>query len=142
MSEDPTPPINLSLRAVLEQKTDAAMHHVVNRLATFKDWPFSSDSPCSPARMADAGFYHCPTENEPDLARCYVCLKEMAEWKLNDDPLEEHARSTDCEFLRLGKKPQDLTVLDFLQLEKARTKNRVRKYMAVREAEKTVNELR
>ncbi|XP_049516442.1 baculoviral IAP repeat-containing protein 5-like [Dermacentor silvarum] len=80
--------------------------------------------------MAAAVFYHCFMENEPDLARCYVCFKGMAEWKPNADPFEEQARSTECEFLRLGKKPEELTVLYFFQLEKARMQNKVRKYVA------------
>ena len=63
---------------------------VRNRLATFKNWPFSEEegSDCTPARcgrgslnkfkrhlfrMAEAGFYACGGENEPDLARCYFC---------------------------------------------------------------------
>ncbi|KAH7973361.1 hypothetical protein HPB49_000138 [Dermacentor silvarum] len=114
MSEEPKPSLDLSLRAVSVAQTDAEMNRVENRLASFKNWPLTGDYlQYSPARMADAGFYHCPMENEPDLARCYVCLKEMCDWKPNDDPFEKHARSTECEFLRLGKRPEELTVLDF-----------------------------
>ena len=36
--------------------------------------------------MAEAGFYHTPSENEPDLVTCYVCCKEMDGWEPTDDP--------------------------------------------------------
>lgn len=38
-------------------------------------------------QMADAGFIHCPTENEPDLAQCFFCFKELEGWEPDDDPL-------------------------------------------------------
>ena len=37
-------------------------------------------------QMAEAGFYHTPSENEPDLVTCYVCYKEMDGWEPTDDP--------------------------------------------------------
>ena len=36
--------------------------------------------------MAEAGFYHTPSSNEPDLVTCYVCYKEMDGWEPTDDP--------------------------------------------------------
>lgn len=37
--------------------------------------------------MTEAGFYFCPTENEPDLVRCYACGIEIFGWnKSTDDP--------------------------------------------------------
>ena len=40
-------------------------------------------------QMAVAGFYHCPTKYEPDLAKCYVCLKELDGWEPTDNPWYE-----------------------------------------------------
>lgn len=42
---------------------------------------------CSPLQMAAAGFIHCPTENEPDLAQCFFCFKELEGWEPDDDPM-------------------------------------------------------
>ncbi|EPY86773.1 hypothetical protein CB1_000299010 [Camelus ferus] len=38
-------------------------------------------------QMAAAGFIHCPTENEPDLAQCFFCFKELEGWEPDDDPI-------------------------------------------------------
>ena len=37
-------------------------------------------------QMAEAGFYHTPTDCEPDLVRCFVCGKELDGWEPTDDP--------------------------------------------------------
>lgn len=37
--------------------------------------------------MAAAGFVHCPSENGPDVAQCFFCLKELEGWEPDDDPL-------------------------------------------------------
>jgi Inhibitor of Apoptosis domain len=37
-------------------------------------------------QMAAAGFFHCPTDQEPDLVRCFVCHKELDGWEPTDDP--------------------------------------------------------
>jgi baculoviral IAP repeat-containing protein 5 len=36
--------------------------------------------------MATAGFYWCGSESQPDLARCFVCLKDFEGWEPNDIP--------------------------------------------------------
>ena len=36
--------------------------------------------------MAQAGFYHCPTDQEPDLVKCFVCHKELDGWEPSDVP--------------------------------------------------------
>lgn len=41
----------------------------------------------SALQMAAAGFIHCPTENEPDLAQCFFCFKELEGWEPDDDPM-------------------------------------------------------
>jgi len=99
-------------------KNDSAMLLVRNRLATFKNWPFSEEegSDCTPARMAEAGFYACGGDNEPDLARCYFCRKELDGWDPEDDPWAEHVSHAKgkCAFVNLGKKASELTVADVL----------------------------
>ncbi|KAK8789236.1 baculoviral IAP repeat containing deterin [Amblyomma americanum] len=129
------PPVDLSLQAVLIFQTDKDMHSVENRLASFDQWPLTGDCMCTPERMAEAGFYYCPTENEPDLARCYVCFKELDGWDPSDDPSKEHSRSVNCEFVRLGKKAREMTAVDYMHLEKARTKNRANKFVELHQTE-------
>lgn len=46
-------------------------------LFSFSPWP----------QMAAAGFVHCPSENGPDVAQCFFCLKELEGWEPDDDPL-------------------------------------------------------
>uniref|UniRef100_F7H3G6 Baculoviral IAP repeat-containing protein 5 n=1 Tax=Callithrix jacchus TaxID=9483 RepID=F7H3G6_CALJA len=60
-----------------------------HRISTFKNWPFLEGCACTPERMAEAGFIHCPTENEPDLAQCFFCFKELEGWEPDDDPMRE-----------------------------------------------------
>lgn len=78
--------------------------------------------------MAEAGFYHCPAQNDPDLVRCYVCYKELDGWEPTDSPKKEHARAKDCLFVILGKSEAQLTAKEFLRLEEARANNRVKKH--------------
>ncbi|KAL1791129.1 baculoviral IAP repeat-containing protein 5 [Sigmodon hispidus] len=63
-------------------------------ISTFKNWPFLEDCSCSPERMAEAGFIHCPTLNEPD-------------WP--------------------NKQIEELTLGEFLKLDKERAKNKIAK---------------
>ncbi|CAI9177526.1 unnamed protein product [Rangifer tarandus platyrhynchus] len=59
-----------------------------HRVSTFKNWPFLQGCACTPERMAAAGFIHCPTENEPNLAQCFFCFKELEGWEPDDDPMQ------------------------------------------------------
>ncbi|XP_057876734.1 baculoviral IAP repeat-containing protein 5-like [Melospiza melodia melodia] len=98
------------------------------RAATFHNWPFTEGCACTPERMAAAGFVHCPSENSPDVAQCFYCLKELEGWEPDDDPLEEHKKhSAACGFLSLQKEPSNLTVQEFLKLEKMRTRKALKK---------------
>ncbi|NWI51514.1 BIRC5 protein, partial [Calyptomena viridis] len=75
---------------------------------------------CVP-QMAAAGFVHCPSENSPDVAQCFFCLKELEGWEPDDDPLEEHKKHSEgCGFLSLQKDPANLTIQEFLKLDKMR----------------------
>ncbi|NXY85748.1 BIRC5 protein, partial [Alcedo cyanopectus] len=104
------------------------LYFVPTRAATFRNWPFTEDCACTPERMAAAGFVHCPSENCPDVARCFFCFKELEGWEPDDDPLEEHKKhSAGCAFLSLQKDPTELTLQEFLRLDKQRMKNSIKK---------------
>lgn len=135
MTKESKQPVDLSIHSVLAHRTDLCMDKLKNRLASFAQWPLTGNCKCTPERMAEAGFYYCPTENEPDLARCYVCFKELDGWAPDDDPFKEHSRSTDCAFVQLGKKEHEMTRLDFLKLQRERTANRARKLYEALEAQ-------
>uniref|UniRef100_A0A2K6TK62 Baculoviral IAP repeat-containing protein 5 n=1 Tax=Saimiri boliviensis boliviensis TaxID=39432 RepID=A0A2K6TK62_SAIBB len=82
---------------------------------------------CCPLQMAEAGFIHCPTENEPDLAQCFFCFKELEGWEPDDDPIEEHKKhSSGCAFLSVKKQFEELTLGEFLKLDRERAKNKIR----------------
>ncbi|XP_060146680.1 baculoviral IAP repeat-containing protein 5 isoform X2 [Globicephala melas] len=102
-----------------------------HRVSTFKNWPFLEGCACTPERMAAAGFIHCPTENEPDLAQCFFCFKELEGWEPDDDPIEEHKKhSSGCAFLSVKKQFEELTLSEFLKLDKERAKNKISSWMA------------
>ncbi|XP_052613222.1 baculoviral IAP repeat-containing protein 5 isoform X2 [Peromyscus californicus insignis] len=99
-----------------------------HRISTFKNWPFLEGCSCTPERMAEAGFIHCPTENEPDLAQCFFCFKELEGWEPDDNPIEEHKKhSPGCAFLTVKKQFEELTLSEFLKLDKERAKNKIAK---------------
>ncbi|KAL2104095.1 hypothetical protein ACEWY4_000963 [Coilia grayii] len=102
-------------------KAFESMYSYEKRLQTFSDWPFREDCMCTPEQMAKAGFVHCPTENEPDVACCFFCLKELEGWEPHDDPWAEHIKRTpDCPFLHLKKDYSELTVADYMELSRKR----------------------
>nr|QOI12310.1 baculoviral IAP repeat containing 5 isoform 5 transcript variant 6 [Homo sapiens] len=73
-----------------------------HRISTFKNWPFLEGCACTPERMAEAGFIHCPTENEPDLAQCFFCFKELEGWEPDDDPIGPGTVAYACNTSTLG----------------------------------------
>ena len=62
-----------------ENKNDSDIQMLMfdARIQSFQNWPFMSDCSCTPQKMAEAGFYSCGGNNEPDLVRCYFCRKEL-----------------------------------------------------------------
>ena len=100
------------------------MNLEVNRIASFADWPFDNeDCECTSKKLAEAGFYHIPTDKEPDLVRCYVCLKELEGWEPEDDPKKEHKKhAPKCPFVKLNKKEEDLKIEDLIKMEVERQK--------------------
>ncbi|KAK3705189.1 hypothetical protein QZH41_013985, partial [Actinostola sp. cb2023] len=110
-------------------KYNFGMNIEENRKATFVDWPFddADNCNCTAEMMAAAGFYHCPTDRDPDVARCFVCFKELEGWEPEDNPWEEHKRhSPNCVFLlKRNKDQKETTVEEFLDTEVKRQINRV-----------------
>ncbi|KAG5282401.1 hypothetical protein AALO_G00055580 [Alosa alosa] len=97
------------------------MYSYEKRLQTFSDWPFREDCLCTPEQMAKAGFVHCPSENEPDVACCFFCLRELEGWEPQDDPRAEHIKRTpNCPFLLMQKDHSEMTLADYLHLSKER----------------------
>ncbi|XP_072044508.1 baculoviral IAP repeat-containing protein 5-like [Amphiura filiformis] len=131
-----------------KQFRDYSMNLKSNRLASFQDWPFDANCNCTPEKMAEAGFYHCPTEQEPDLVRCYMCYKELDGWEPHDEPREEHkSHSSGCAFLSVKKSETDLTIEEYFRLEGQRQQNRLMKIVQAKckefrsQAEKTRDEM-
>lgn len=111
----------------MSKEADYFMHMESERLKSFKKWPFKTGS-CSPAKMAAAGFYHCPTPDGPDACKCFICFKELEGWEKNDDPWEEHKNhSSQCPFLNFDKPIEKFTVEEFIRLSMQIEKNRVMK---------------
>jgi|ERR1711874_241748 len=121
----------------MDKKTDLEMMQSSARLKTFKNWPFTEDCACLPDKMANAGFYCCGGENEPDLARCYFCRKELDGWEPGDDPWKEHESHAKgrCAFINLGKTGEELTVKDMYDLDRAKVAIMVQKMVEKRTEE-------
>nr|XP_056718253.1 baculoviral IAP repeat-containing protein 5 [Euleptes europaea] len=116
-----------------------------HRVETFAQWPFKDGCLCTPEQMAQAGFIHCPGDNAPDVALCFFCFKELEGWEPDDDPMEEHRKhSPSCVFLALRKDVADLTMHEFIKLQKERRKNQIKKLtmLKVKEFEKYTSRVR
>lgn len=49
------------------------------------------------SKLAKAGFFYHPTQNNPDNAVCFLCHKSLDGWEEDDDPLAEHLKhSSNC----------------------------------------------
>ncbi|XP_061087951.1 baculoviral IAP repeat-containing protein 5.2-like [Conger conger] len=107
------------------------MYFYKNRLKTYMGWPFEEGCACTPENMARAGFIHTPTENCPDVAQCFFCYKELEGWEPEDDPAKEHvSHSPSCGFVCLKKPVEELTVEEFLKLQRDRQKFLIKKKCA------------
>ena len=54
--------------------------------------------------MAEAGFFHSPNDRDADIARCFVCFKELEGWEPEDNPVYVFSQpciSGTCTFNRL-----------------------------------------
>ena len=92
-------------------------------LRSFTDWPFTEaeGANCTAEKMAAAGFYLAPTDDEPDLARCFFCRRELDGWEPEDDPLSEHRRR-ECPYVTLGKQQEEMEQAEAVQLMVDRAK--------------------
>ncbi|KAG7228363.1 hypothetical protein INR49_009227 [Caranx melampygus] len=104
------------------------MYRHLLRVKSFADWPFKEECSCTPEKMASAGFVHCPSDNEPDVACCFFCLIELEGWEPDDNPWTEHKkRSPNCEFIKTKKDFAELTAAEYCHMEKQRMKIYIRK---------------
>lgn len=90
------------------------------RSRSLKNW--SMDKP-GDKEMAEAGFY-CPVPDVPGTVKCFACFIELDGWEPTDDPWTEHRKrglvlDSPCKFAELGKKEENLTVDDFVNVLKS-----------------------
>ncbi|XP_063600449.1 baculoviral IAP repeat-containing protein 5-like isoform X2 [Penaeus indicus] len=120
-------------REVFEMNTEE------KRLNSFKKWPYGSDTSINKEKMAAAGFYYIGSKKEPDLVRCFVCLKELDGWEVDDDPWEEHKNHASyCQFIQLNKAESEITFEEMHDLEMQRQINMATKVLTkkIKEFEK------
>lgn len=49
------------------------------------------------SKLAKAGFFFYPTQDNPDNVACFLCHKSLDGWEEDDDPLTEHLKhSSSC----------------------------------------------
>nr|CAB3225653.1 baculoviral IAP repeat-containing protein 5-like [Phallusia mammillata] len=91
-----------------------------NRLTTFAGWPYTEQdgAKCTAENLANAGFYRPHAESEPDLARCFMCFKDLEGWEPEDIPEQEHSkRCPNCPFiLQRVKDVQNMQIENFVRL--------------------------
>lgn len=91
----------------------------MQRLQSFKNWPYGKRKACTAAKMAEAGFFFCGSDEEPDLAQCFLCRKKLDGWEPQDDPWKEHRKhSSQCYFVKIGKKESELTYQELTKIAK------------------------
>lgn len=111
----------------MKEKDLVEMCSEEKRLKSFKKWAFGNDVQCSKENMASAGFYCVGTKREPDLAKCYVCLKELDGWEEDDDPKTHHYKH--CQFAELDKRESEMSVHEMLEMESFRQMNAASKVL-------------
>lgn len=71
------------------------------RRKTFDQWPHMDYKWALPDQMAQAGFYHQPSDSGDDRAMCFTCNVCLVCWEKTDEPWSEHERhSPDCPFVK------------------------------------------
>jgi hypothetical protein len=49
------------------------------------------------SKLARAGFFFYPTQDNPDNVACFLCQRSVDGWEKGDDPLVEHLKhSSEC----------------------------------------------
>eukprot|EP01064_Diplonema_japonicum_P039075 TRINITY_DN9702_c2_g1_i1.p1 TRINITY_DN9702_c2_g1~~TRINITY_DN9702_c2_g1_i1.p1 ORF type:complete len:2501 (+),score=692.47 TRINITY_DN9702_c2_g1_i1:69-7571(+) len=98
------------------------------RYSTFASWPSHLQSAqVNPKELAFAGFYHNPSQKDPDKCTCFTCGYSLVQWSPGDIPWSEHSKHVpNCAFVVAhkaslkasaalagkGKKGKDLDALD------------------------------
>ncbi|MCJ1310263.1 hypothetical protein MMC25_003925 [Agyrium rufum] len=77
------------------------------RKATFEEkWPHENKRgwACKAQKMAEGGWYFCPTAEFEDFTKCAFCGLCLDGWEPKDKPVDEHRkRSPDCQFFSLAQ---------------------------------------
>ncbi|KAK0680968.1 BIRC5 protein, partial [Pygoscelis papua] len=92
------------------------LYLVPTRAATFCNWPFTEGCACTPERVSPAG-----ERGRAGNGR------RVALTAPPPHPKEHKKHSAGCAFLSLQKDPTNLTLQEFLKLDKERMKNAIKK---------------
>lgn len=83
------------------QQQRQLMYAESTRRQTFAHWPHMDYKWALPKQMAQAGFYHQPSNTGDDRAMCFTCNVCLVCWEKTDEPWSEHERhSPTCPFVR------------------------------------------
>ncbi|KAG7166974.1 baculoviral IAP repeat-containing protein 5-like [Homarus americanus] len=116
---------------MIKDKDLVGMRSLEKRLKSFKKWPFDNEMGNNKEKMAEAGFYFIGSKREPDLVRCFMCLKELDGWEEEDVPWQEHEKHAPyCQFVQLNKPESEITFLELHQLEMHQVINVTNKLLA------------
>ena len=64
-----------------------------DRYSTFASWPNHLQSAkVNPKELARSGFYHNPSQKDPDRCTCFTCGYSLVQWSPNDVPWNEHSK--------------------------------------------------
>ncbi|XP_066543992.1 baculoviral IAP repeat-containing protein 1 isoform X1 [Amia ocellicauda] len=79
------------------------------RMETFTQWP--SDSPVSPSKLVQAGFFltECVSDDGyEEVIQCFCCGGRISQWVEGADPVQEHCKLfPQCQFIaNLNRTPQ------------------------------------
>ncbi|KAJ9454785.1 putative apoptosis inhibitor ORF99 [Diplonema papillatum] len=65
-----------------------------DRLRSFSAWPSHlQSSQVNPTELAKAGFYHNPSQRDPDKCTCFTCGYSLVQWDPTDVPWLEHSKN-------------------------------------------------
>lgn len=64
--------------------------------------------------MAHAGFFY---KGNSDLVQCFMCCKELDNWEVNDDPIQEHFKHASyCDFATLLHKKSSISLGEYCDI--------------------------
>eukprot|EP01060_Flectonema_neradi_P034356 TRINITY_DN6007_c0_g2_i3.p1 TRINITY_DN6007_c0_g2~~TRINITY_DN6007_c0_g2_i3.p1 ORF type:complete len:2434 (+),score=591.57 TRINITY_DN6007_c0_g2_i3:78-7379(+) len=74
-------------------QTVTGMVSYQDRYSTFASWPNHLQSAkVNPKELARSGFYHNPSQKDPDRCTCFTCGYSLVQWSPNDVPWSEHSK--------------------------------------------------